>query len=168
MPWLRYVVVSEVYERAETTVKVACWLACWRPTESLMQEGRWWDAHEELEELWRKMPASPRRQAVRSLIQLAAACHKPTQFQHLTASCRGLRLERGMESLLKKSARGWSSPPSNALHSWVEELTAHAWTALRRWHQSGVAQPVEPPRWLIEPEALRVWWDVTRLPTPST
>lgn len=58
-------------------------------------EGRFWEAHEHWERVWRLLPESAAREAVQALIQFAAACHKTVQLGAPDA------MQRGMAALIE-------------------------------------------------------------------
>jgi len=62
----------------------------WQRGCAALGEGRFWDAHEAWEEIWRRLPESSGRETLQCLIQLAAACHKTVQDGDVGAMQRGL------------------------------------------------------------------------------
>lgn len=69
----------------------------------LVQQGKYWKAHEAWEDLWLSLPEnSAARRATKALIQLAAICYKPDQA---ASGRRHSSMQRGMKRLLSTSRR---------------------------------------------------------------
>lgn len=150
--------MMKVYERAESTVKVAQWIKAWSEAEALAHQDRWWDAHEVLEELWQQMARGPARPKIRALIQLMAACHKPIQAMSMPADRPKPRFERGMASLLAKARTEWTATDAEGPGQWVAEVMRSAHAAMREWERTDIPTQVTSPNVPVSAEALKAWW----------
>jgi len=104
---------------------------------SLYADGRYWDAHEALEAVWRRSPA-PDMVVLHGLIQWAVA------MEHVR---RGN--PRGARRLLVKSWAKLEPAPSDALGLDLRPLRAaqpDVAAALARWEAGGPAPAAPPPQ----------------------
>jgi hypothetical protein len=73
--------------------------------ETLMARGHFWEAHEVLEGVWRRLPRGGAARRVQAVIQVAAALHKSVQ-----ASQRpDLPLEEGALRILARARGHWAA-----------------------------------------------------------
>lgn len=64
-----------------------------------LKSGEFWQAHEEWEQIWARLPRSPLRCYLQAMIQVAAACYKPQQVRMKQCPVQGM--QRGMGALLE-------------------------------------------------------------------
>jgi predicted metal-dependent hydrolase len=101
----------------------------WRKGVKLFNAGRYFEAHEQWERLWR-LSMGPDRAFYQAIIQAAAA------LIHLT---RGN--ERGARSLWAKASRGLAHPAGHGKSVGIEQLRADIEACFRRWPTTHELQP---------------------------
>lgn len=141
-----------MYESNEQTVKLR---SAWRAGEASVAAGRWWEAHEHFEVVWRALPASAQASSVRAVIQLCAALHKPQQAADERA--RRHDLCAGMLRLIDRASRGWQGGPPE-LGTWFAQARAAAEQTAAAWTD----RPPSPPNGVpmrIPDDALVAWWE---------